>query len=227
MAQCTAPRQGHRTASGRANCPACSKNTYRYITNRYPAYTSAPRTTPAPASTSSSSAQRSFRTRTITTLSSQEYTTLRPVHEQAAKQAEKYPDKRDVFLCHAWGDRTTAAKELHDALEEQGVSVWFSEKDIKLGTSLTRSIDKGLRDSRVGIILVTPAFYKSIDAEGIAEQELSALLRTDRVVPIVHNTTYEELSEVSLLLASRSGLNTEGSSFKEIAEKIAETVLID
>lgn len=226
MAQCTAPQQGHRTASGEANCPACGANSY-YSKNRYPTYVSTPRTTSSPIRTKSSSSRRSFRTKTTTTLSPKEYATLKPVHEQAVKQAEKYPDKRDIFLCHAWGDRTTVAKVLHDALEQQGLSVWFSEKDIKLGTSLTRSIDKGLKDSRVGLILVTPAFYQSIDAAGIAEQELSALLRTDRVFPVVHNTDYEELAELSPLLASRSGLSTSGSSFEEVAEKIAEAVLLD
>ena len=28
MARCTAPREGHRTASGRANCPACGGGGY-------------------------------------------------------------------------------------------------------------------------------------------------------------------------------------------------------
>ena len=44
------------------------------------------------------------------------------------------PERRDVFLCHAWDDRGGAAKELHDLLESRGVSVWFSEKDVLLGS---------------------------------------------------------------------------------------------
>ena len=44
-----------------------------------------------------------------------------------------------------------AAKELHDLLESRGVSVWFSEKDVGLGTPLLREIDKGLAKSRVGM----------------------------------------------------------------------------
>ncbi|QOW64793.1 toll/interleukin-1 receptor domain-containing protein [Rothia terrae] len=227
MAQCTAPTQGHRTASGRANCPACSNRGYSSYSNPsyyYPGYSS---TTTSNRVSSSTSSKKSFRKGSTVSLSATEYTALKPVHEQSVKQAEKYPDKRDLFLCHAWDDRAGAAKELHDALENLGVSVWFSEKDIELGTSLTRSIDKGLKNSRIGIILVTPSFYKRVDAAGIAEQELSALLRSDRVIPIVHETTYEELAEMSPLLAARSGLNTEGSSFEDVAEKLAEAVLVD
>ncbi len=85
-----------------------------------------------------------------------EVRTLTPVRENVEKRAS-LPDLRDVFLCHAWDDRKEAAKELHDLLESRGVSVWFSEKDVALGTPLLREIDKGLAKSRVGIVLVTPA----------------------------------------------------------------------
>ncbi|WP_244122730.1 toll/interleukin-1 receptor domain-containing protein [Burkholderia metallica] len=136
------------------------------------------------------------------------------------------PDLRDVFLCHAWDDRKGAAKDLHDMLESRGVSVWFSEKDVALGTSLLREIDKGLAKSRVGIVLVTPALLSRVQGEGIADKELSALLARDLLVPIVHNTTYEALREVSPLLGSRSGLSTAESSMTEVAIKLAELLTI-
>ncbi|WP_345104495.1 toll/interleukin-1 receptor domain-containing protein [Mucilaginibacter panaciglaebae] len=134
------------------------------------------------------------------------------------------PDLRDVFLCHAWDDRKGAAKELHDLLESKGVSVWFSEKDVALGSSLLREIDKGLAKSRVGIVLVTPNFLRRVQNEGIAEKELSALLARDLLVPIVHNTTYEALREVSPLLGSRSGLSTKENTMSDIAAKLGELV---
>jgi hypothetical protein len=130
-------------------------------------------------------------------------------------------------LCHAWDDRTGAAKELHDQLESLKSTVWFSEKDVGLGKSLIREIDKGLRMCRIGIVLVTPAMFKSLEAEGVADKELSALLATDRVIPVVHGTTFEALRDISPLLAARSGLSTEGSSLLEVARKIAETARVE
>jgi hypothetical protein len=59
---------------------------------------------------------------------------------------------RDVFLCHSWDDRQGVAKDLHDLLESRGVRVWFSEKDVALGTPLLRQIDRGLAKSRIGIV---------------------------------------------------------------------------
>jgi hypothetical protein len=152
-----------------------------------------------------------------------EVRTLTPVRENVEKRAS-LPDLRDVFLCHAWDDRRGAAKELHDLLESLGVSVWFSEKDVLLGASLLREIDKGLAKSRVGIVLVTPALLRRVQGEGISEKELSALLARDLLVPIVHDTTYEALREVSPLLGSRSGLSTAEEPMAQVAAKLAELV---
>lgn len=225
MARCTAPVNGHRSASAAANCPACSSR-YNRSYNSYPSYSSS---SSSLGSRSSSNGQsRSMKARWSSAYSTIFYTpaeirTLTPIRENV-EMRPKLPDLRDVFLCHAWDDRNDAAKELHDLLESKGVSVWFSEKDVLLGSSLLREIDKGLAKSRVGIVLVTPSFIKRVKGEGIADKELSALLARDLLVPIVHNTTYEELREVSPLLGSRSGLSTTEESMFEIASKLAELV---
>ncbi|MBM4118743.1 hypothetical protein FJ251_13615 [bacterium] len=82
------------------------------------------------------------------------------------------------------------------------------------------------RWSRVGIVLVTPTLLRRIEGESIAERELSALLARDLLVPIVHDTTYEALREVSPLLGSRSGLDTAEDSMERIAAKLAELVAL-
>ncbi|HEV7374046.1 MAG TPA: toll/interleukin-1 receptor domain-containing protein [Pyrinomonadaceae bacterium] len=154
-----------------------------------------------------------------------EVRTLTPVRENVEKRAS-VPDLRDVFLCHAWDDRKGAAKELHDLLESRGVSVWFSEKDVLLGVTLLREIDKGLAKLRVGIVLVIPALLRRLAGEGIADKELSALLARDLLVPIVHDTTYEALREVSPLLGSRSGLSTAEEPMADVAAKLAELLTL-
>jgi hypothetical protein len=231
MSRCTAPVHGHRTASARENCPACGgRGSYRSY-NSYQSYSS-PVYSPYSSSVRSSSGSGQSRTkaRWSSVGSSILYTpaeirTLTPVRENIEKRSD-LPDLRDVFLCHAWDDRKDTAKELHDLLESKGISVWFSEKDVLLGSSLLREIDKGLAKSRVGIVLVTPSFLKRVKGEGIADKELSALLARDLLVPIVHNTTFDDLREVSPLLGSRSGLNTIEDSMVDIADKLAELVTL-
>lgn len=236
MARCTAPVQGHRSAAAAARCPACRG---RYGGYSYSSYTpsfsrssdSGGTRRSGSVATRSGGSGTSARPRWSRAGSSVSYTaaqvrSLTPVRESVEKRAS-LPDLRDVFLCHAWDDRKDAAKELHDLLELKGVSVWFSEKDVLLGTSLLREIDKGLAKSRVGIVLVTPALLRRVENEGIADKELSALLARDLLVPIVHETTYEALREVSPLLGSRSGLNTADESMTAISAKLAELVTLD
>ncbi|HIF9187937.1 TPA: toll/interleukin-1 receptor domain-containing protein [Photobacterium damselae] len=228
MARCTAPVNGHRTASARANCPACgSRGNYRsYSSYSSPSYSSYGGGGNRTSNNGTSSPRPSWSSAGSSVVyTTAEIRTLTPVRKNVEKRASK-PDLRDVFLCHAWNDRKGIAKELHDLLESKGVSVWFSEKDVLLGANLLREIDKGLAKSRVGIVMVTPSFLKRIAGEGIADKELSALLATDLLVPIVHDTTYENLREASPLLGSRSGLDTAEDPLENVAAKLAELVAL-
>lgn len=230
MAQCTAPVEGHRTASAAANCPACRGG--RSYRQSYPTYYGAPpRYAGGSASGSGGSSGRSGpsaggasrRTRggTSVSYSSSEWRTVEPLARKAAEQALTYPERRDLFLCHAWDDRQGCAAELDGLLRSHNATVWFSERDVGLGKPLLREIDRGLASSRVGIVLVTPAMLHTLKGQGIADKELSTLLATDRVIPVAHGTTFEALREISPMLASRSGLDTRESSLADVAAKIA------
>lgn len=228
MARCTAPVLGHRSASAAAACPACGGRYGR--SSGYSNYTSygSPPSYSSPGGSvgrsSSSARPRWSRTGSPVSYTLAQVQSLTPVRNAVETKAAEQPDLRDVFLCHAWDDRQGAAKQLHDLLEAAGVKVWFSEKDLGLGVPMMRAIDKGLAASRIGLVLVTPALLTRLPKESVADKELSALLAGNRLVPIVHNTTYEALRNVSPLLASRSGLDTTEDSMAVIATKIAELV---
>ncbi|AOL04122.1 TIR domain protein [Burkholderia contaminans] len=236
MARCTAPVRGHKSAAAAAACPACSSRGYRYGGGYNSPYYSSPYSTSGSGGSgySSSGGSRSSggaRPRWSRAGSSVSYTSsqvlsLTPVRESVEKTAVEQPDLRDCFLCHAWDDRQGAAKELHDFLVAAGVKVWFSEKDLGLGVPMMRAIDKGLANSRIGLVLVTPNLLRRLPQEGVADKELSALLAGNRLVPIVHQTTYTELRNISPMLASRSGLDTAEDTMETIATKIAELVAI-
>jgi hypothetical protein len=142
--------------------------------------------------------------------------------EAIGPRAESY----DLFLCHAWDDRRGTATELHELLEAEDVSVWFSEKDIVLGQPFMREIDKGLAKTRIGLVLITPALLKRIQSGGVSEKELSELLSRDLLIPVAHGVTYDEIRSVSPLLGSRNGMSTAEDSMEDIAKKIAELVAV-
>ncbi|OGT18208.1 MAG: TIR domain protein [Gallionellales bacterium RIFOXYD12_FULL_53_10] len=233
MARCTAPVRGHSSAAAAAACPACRyRSSYRY--GGYGSSYSSSGSSGASYSSSGGGGGRSSsssRPRWSRAGSSVSYTpaqvqSLTPIRQTVETRAAEQPDLRDVFLCHAWDDRQGPAKELHNLLVAAGVKVWFSEKDLGLGVPMMRAIDKGLANSRIGLVLVTPALLARLPKESVADKELSALLAGNQLVPIVHNTTYEALRNVSPLLASRSGLDTAEDSMAVVAEKIAELVAL-
>lgn len=230
MARCTAPVRGHRTASAAADCPACGgryRGSMGYKSySPPPTYSSSMRIIGGKGDNGGAaraSKPRWSRPGSALTYTLTEVQALTPIRENV-ESLSKQPELRDIFLCHAWDDRQSSAKQLHDLLESLGVAVWFSEKDVGLGVPLLRAIDKGLANSKVGIVLVTPALLRRLPNEGIADKELSALLAGERLIPVVHGTTYEALREVSPLLASRTGLSTVEESMETVAAKLAELV---
>ncbi|WP_269564553.1 toll/interleukin-1 receptor domain-containing protein [Kosakonia radicincitans] len=231
MTRCTAPVRGHSSAAAAAACPACRNRSGYRSSYRYDNYTPSYSSSSGGSSGNGGGVSSGTKPRWSKSGSSVSYTTtqvqsLAPIRETVEKRAAEQPDLRDVFLCHAWDDRQGVAKELHDLLEAAGVKVWFSEKDLSLGVPMMRAIDKGLANSRVGLVLVTPAFLNRLPKEGVADKELSALLARNQLVPIVHNTTYEALRNVSPLLASRTGLDTGEDTLAVVATKISELITV-
>lgn len=228
MSGCTAPRRGHRTSSGAAACPVHGRSRSYYS----PSYYSPPVRSGSGGSDTraGSGGGGSAKPRWSPTISPVTYTTdevaaldrYRTKVEAIGPRAEFY----DLFLCHAWDDRREAADEFHGLLEDEGVSVWFSEKDIILGQPFMREIDKGLAKTRIGLVLITPAFLKRIESGGVSEKELSELLARDLLIPVAHGVTYDEIRAVSPLLGSRHGMSTDDDSMENIAKKVAELVAV-
>lgn len=234
MARCTAPVRGHSSAAAEAACPAC-----RYRSRGYsyggssPSYSSSGNRGSGYRSGGSwgggsiaGSRPRWSRSGLSVSYTPAQIVSLTPFRETVEARVAQQPDLRDVFLCHAWDDRQKSAKELHDLLVEAGVKVWFSEKDLGLGVPMMRAIDRGLANCRLGLVLVTPAMLDRLPKESVADKELSALLAGNQLIPIVHNTTYEALRNVSPMLASRTGLDTSEDSMAVVAKKIADLVAV-
>jgi TIR domain len=225
--RCTAPSQGHRTRGGAAACPVhggSSRSRTSYSPSSYSSRT--PPRSGESGSSNGGGGSRSTRPRWSPANSSVAYTSdevaaldrYRSKVEAVGPRAESY----DLFLCHAWDDRRGTATDLHKLLEAEDVSVWFSERDILLGQPFMREIDKGLAKTRIGIVLITPAFLRRIANGGVSEKELSELLARDLLIPVAHGVTYDEIRSASPLLGSRNGLSTAEDSMEDIAKKIAE-----
>jgi hypothetical protein len=131
----------------------------------------------------------------------------------------------DVFISHASEDKDTVARPLRDALTHMGVAVWLDETQMRIGHSLRRKIDEGIRSSRFGVVILSKAFF----GKGWTNHELDGLvMRTvageQSLLPIWHDLTAENVRTYSPSLADKVAMNTADHSIQQIAEQIAEVV---
>lgn len=132
----------------------------------------------------------------------------------------------DVFISHASEDKQAVARPLHDALTQRGVTAWLDESQMRIGQSLRRSIDEGIRSSRFGVVILSEAFL----GKGWTNHELDGLVtRTvageQTLLPIWHDLTAQRVREYSPSLADKVALSTDEYDMREIADQIAEVVL--
>lgn len=111
--------------------------------------------------------------------------------------------KWDVFICHASEDKKSVARPLAMKLKKMGLEVWYDEFEIVWGNSLMKSIDKGLKNSQYGIVILSPSFFKKQwpQKELGGLHSLSMAKDKDMILPLLHNLTHEKLTELSPLLS--------------------------
>ena len=134
----------------------------------------------------------------------------------------------DAFVCHASEDKETFVRPLVEALGRLGVSLWYCEVSLKLGDSLSGSIDRGIAKSRNGIIVVSQAFI----GRNWPEAELGALMTrcvdTEfRLLPIWHGVGKSEVADRYPLLADRLALRTAGLTAQDVAIKLLADIRPD
>lgn len=131
----------------------------------------------------------------------------------------------DVFISHASEDKDIVARPLRDALTRLGVSVWLDEAQMRIGHSLRRKIDDGIRSSRFGVVILSEEFFR----KGWTNHELDGLVtRTvageQSLLPIWHDLSAEQVRAFSPSLADKVAMSTDQFSIDDIAEQIAEVV---
>lgn len=131
----------------------------------------------------------------------------------------------DVFISHASEDKEAVVRPLANALVQHGLRVWYDEFELKIGDSLRRKIDKGLANSRFGIVVLSRDFIKkgwtNYELDGIISKAVSG---EQVMLPIWHEITKQEIIAYSPSLADKVARNTSSYTIDEIANEIAELI---
>lgn len=132
----------------------------------------------------------------------------------------------DVFISHASEDKDEVVRPLANELRNKGIKVWYDEFEMKIGDSLRRKIDKGLANSRFGMVVVSKDFiqkgWTNYELDGIITKAVSG---EQIILPIWHNITKIEVIDFSPSLADKLARNTAINTIEEISQEIAELIL--
>ncbi|MCR1026427.1 TIR domain-containing protein [Cellulophaga baltica] len=127
----------------------------------------------------------------------------------------------DVFISHSSEDKDSFVRPLVIELQQLGIKVWYDEFELKLGDSLRKSIDKGLINSRYGIVVLSKSFFNrnwtQYELNGFVNREMNGF---KVILPIWHNVSKEEVQNFSPSLADKVALNSEFKDINGIANDI-------
>ena len=143
------------------------------------------------------------------------------------KQSDEAPEEigYDAFICHTSEDKDEVVRPLAKALVQMDFSIWYDEFELKIGDSLRQSIDKGLVNSRYGIVVLSKAFF----AKNWPQYELNGLTAREIdgrkvILPIWHNIEKDDVLAYSPPLADRVAVSTKRMSVDEIACALAKVL---
>jgi len=130
----------------------------------------------------------------------------------------------DLFICHASEDKNEIAGPLAEALTAKGLSVWYDEFTLTLGDSLSRKIDEGLTNSRFGVVILSPSFFKKEwprrELDGLTAKEISS---GKTILPIWHNVGRDYVLGYSPVLADKLAVSTK-SGLDEVVDEILKAI---
>ena len=130
----------------------------------------------------------------------------------------------DVFISHAWEDKEDIARPLAEALRRKGLRVWYDEFTLTLGDSLRRSIDRGLGQSRYGVVILSRHFFAKEwpqkELDGLAAREVGS---GKVILPVWHNVIWEDVRRFSPTLADKLAVST-AKGLDAVVEEILQVI---
>jgi len=125
----------------------------------------------------------------------------------------------DAFVCHASEDKEIFVRALCQRLAGEGLKIWYDEFSLRVGDSLRESIEKGLANSRFGIVVLSQAFIQ----KDWPQRELSALYARDSrnnsvILPIWLGLDSHDIASNFPLLADRFAAKAQDGMDKVVSD---------
>lgn len=119
-------------------------------------------------------------------------------------------EKPLAFISHDSRDKVDVARPIALGLQRLLCSVWYDEFSLKVGDRLRESIEKGLKECRKCVLVLSPNFMENngwtkVEFNTVFTREI--LEESKLVLPVWHGVTKEQVFEYSPSLLNIKGVN--------------------
>lgn len=136
------------------------------------------------------------------------------LHYRGPKYAEKRSslEKPLAFISHDTRDKDTVARPIAIGLTKLMCPVWFDEFSLNIGDRLRESIEKGIRESKKCILILSSNFLEN---PGWTKTEFNSIFTrelvegTDFLLPVWYGVSKRQIFDYSPTLVNRLGANWE------------------
>lgn len=136
--------------------------------------------------------------------------------------------KYDLFISHASEDKDSVVRRLAETLERAGLEVWYDDFSLRLGDSLSASIDKGIRDSRYGLLVLSPHFLNKNWPDYEYRSLLSRQVDGEKVIlPLWYGVSREDVKNYSPYLADIKSLTVDDTDLRPVVMEVMRVVRPD
>lgn len=137
------------------------------------------------------------------------------------------PEKPLAFICHDSRDKESVARPLATELSDIMCPVWFDEFSLKVGDSLRQSVERGIKECRKCILILSPNFLAN---NGWTKKEFNAIFtkeifeQKNVILPVWYHVSAKDVYQYSPNLADRFAVNW-SLGVKEVVKRLYEAVI--
>ena len=136
-------------------------------------------------------------------------------------------DEFDFFISHAYEDKKSFVDEFVKELRELDLKVWYDDNIIPWGGSLREEIDKGLRDSKYGIVILSPNYIE--EGKYWTKKELNGLFQKEsiekgKIVPVWYDLNKSDVFNYSPMIADMRAMTSANLTPSEMAAEFKNII---
>ena len=136
-------------------------------------------------------------------------------------------DEFDFFISHAYEDKKNFVDEFVRELRELDLKVWYDDNSIPWGGSLREEIDKGLRNSKYGIVILSPSYIE--EGKYWTKKELDGLFQKEsidkgKIVPVWYDLNKMDVFNYSPMISDLKAMTSANLTPREMAAEFKKII---